>query len=177
MLATDTLVRTHRQLAYYRIQTCQLEIFYNHLSAGYTIAEETNNFTELAIYCRLMGVYGIMADNHELATIFLERSHELLERNFKGTAKYTGNIAWVQNYFGDIFRAEQNYRMACEKYVIALDLCQKDEAIGAATMHDNYGQTLFAWGKYGEALHQFPYPHTGAALAESASLQACRSIL
>lgn len=151
----ELLIRIHRQLAYYGIQTCQLDIFHEHLISGYAIAEELKSEIELAIYCRLMGVYGIMSNDHVLAVKSLERSHKLLEQNFKENVKYMGNIAWVQNYMGDVSRAKGDYIDAAQKYAHALELCQNDEAIGAATIRNNYAQTLFFQGKYSDAQQQF----------------------
>ena len=148
-------IRAHRNLVYYAIQTTQPSIMKEHLDAGMEIICQENDTLEQGIYCRLYGLYHIMMGAYDTAERFLLQSLTIFTGYLDAENKYLANIAYAHNYLGESYRRQGMYEKACSEFQLAIQLCSGKETNCEAILHCNYGQTLFAMGRYGMARSEF----------------------
>ena len=149
------MLRAHRQMIFYGIQTYRPDIMRCHLEAGFQLAGQVGNPVETAIHYRLQGLYHMMCGEYGQSERFLRQSLEMLSQLDRSNERYVANIAYAHNYLGDLQRRQLNFEDAAEAYERAVSISHSDEFTGTALFLANYGQAAFALGDHKRARESF----------------------
>lgn len=149
------ILRAHRQMVFYGIQTYQPDIMQHHLDAGFQLTRQIGNPVESAIHYRLQGLCHMMRGEYGQSERFLRRSLEMLNQLDRDNERYAANKAYAHNYLGELRRRQLDFEGAAEEYEKAIFLSHNDEYTNTALFCTNYGQATFAAADHRRARELF----------------------
>lgn len=159
--STEMLTHVHRELCHYAIQTVQVALIEKHALAGIQIALEQGCRSDLAIFYRLEGLACVLGGKYAQADYYLRLSLDVLNDFSDYEHKYLSNVSCAHNYLGEMYRKSGNFPAALTEYQTAISICSGSSLRSAAMYHCNYGQALFASGRFKDALAEFQAAQAG----------------
>ena len=150
-------LKGYRTIAYYCINTHNLEDMEKHLKLARGIAEEYFETEETLLIDRLSGILEILRgefDNGE------KLCNQVLERIDKMDGKERFNLvkAGTYYYLGESKKRQGKYGEALELFEIAIDICKKNSMINSATVfYGNAAYTAYLMKEKQTALYYFEH--------------------
>lgn len=149
---TDYLAEAYRQMIYYYIQVDNASSMYEFVQKALHLSTETNNYEEMGIVLRLLGLYYLMVGDYEQSKKQLQESIHIFSITDILATKYMSNIAAANDYLAEIERISGRYDEALTLHERSLLLSRDDNMTASRIVfYINKGITLFAQKYYAEA--------------------------
>lgn len=117
---------------------------------------ETYGFSEdLAIDCRLLGLFSAMCGDYKTSLRYLKRSIRIFADFPMKSRIYTNNIAACHNYIGETWRKQGQFKKAVDAYEKAIALSLETPCPGGAVFHSNLARALSAMGEHEKSAAAF----------------------
>lgn len=139
------MLKALRQMVYYSIQLCHLDLMEEYVKKGLDLARTTDSWFELALFYRLKGLHNMLLNQFEECKTCLEQSISLLETHQGSSSTSIINIAAAYNYMGEMERKQKNFEEAISHYQQAISLCTEHNVSINSTFYTNLGCAY--WGK------------------------------
>lgn len=145
----DPLIRIRclRLLNFYRLNIWKTKDLEASLLECIKLGEEFGFREDLAIDCRLLGLFCAMQGDYKASLRYLKRSMRIFADFPMKSRIYTNNIAACYNYMGETYRKQEQFEKAVNAYDKAITLSQETPCPGKAVFYSNLARALLAMGK------------------------------
>ena len=140
-------IRCLRLLNFYRLNIWKTRDLEASLLECMKLGEKYGFREDLAIDCRLLGLYYAMHGDYKASLRYLKRSMRIFADFPMKSRIYRNNIAACHNYMGETWRKQGQFQKAVSAYKKAIALSLDTPCPGKAVFYSNLARTLLAMGE------------------------------
>ena len=145
----DYVLKGHRQIIYYGIQTRRPDIMGEHIDKGLELARVMDYGADTGMFLRLKGLYCIMTREYDKAEELLKQCISIFQSRKYYSEKYAMHVAGAYSYIGDIRRYGMKFQSSLDYYDKAIELCESKKVLTSLTVFCTHaGQAAFDAGDF-----------------------------
>lgn len=140
----EFILSNYKQLIFYSIQVHNLNIMKENIDKIIEITGTNSIDEEVGTVLRLYGLYCIKIKDYVKAEKLLIESIDIFNSLSIQRNKYLLSIAACYNYLGQMYKSIENYNVAYDYFIKAIDTCNDEyTANGIGIFYSNAGQVLY----------------------------------